>query len=254
MRRALVFLFAALSMKAQSTDSAMFPDTTQLEHMAARFAPTPLTMDVSHLNDGDRNALIKLIEAGRVVDDIFLQQLWKGNERLYQELRQDTSPLGKARLHLFWIYKGPWADLEGHRAFLPDVPERKPPGANFYPEDMTRPEFEQWVATLPEKDAQLAKSFFTVIRRNSQARHLEIVPYYEAYRDDRFLRASSGSGKIGGNRSGFNLAQLLEICVANLVRLHRKAELRQPGQRAREMIDRIIGDGHGAGTAFVMDL
>ena len=171
-------------MNAQSTAATALPDTAQLEHMAARFAPTPLTVDLSHLNDGDRKAVVKLIEVGRVIDDIFLQQLWKGNERLYQELRQDTSPLGKARLHLFWIYKGPWADLEEHRAFLPNVPEREPLGANFYPEDMTRPEFEHWAAALPEKDAQLAKSFFTVIQRNSQLRHLEIVPYYNVYRDD----------------------------------------------------------------------
>ena len=55
----------------------------------------------------------------------------------YEQLQKDTTPLGKARLHYFWINKGPWSDLDDHTAFLPGVPERKPLGANFYPEDMT---------------------------------------------------------------------------------------------------------------------
>jgi hypothetical protein len=49
---------------------------------------------------------------------------------------------------------------------------------------MTREEFEHWVAALPEKDGELAKSFFTVIRRDPQSRHLETVPYYREYRED----------------------------------------------------------------------
>jgi hypothetical protein len=184
MRPSLAFLFFSMAMNAKTSVVAAFPDTAELARMAARFAATPLKVDVARLDPGDREALIKLIEAGRVIDDIFLQQLWSGNEKLYRELRQDTSPLGRARLHMFWINKAPWSDLDGHRAFLPGVPERKPLGANFYPEDMTREEFEHWVAGLPEKDAELAKSFFTVIRRNPTNRQLETVPYFREYRND----------------------------------------------------------------------
>ncbi len=183
MRRILVLLSALFFMNAQSLVATAFPDTAELEQMAARFAPTPLTVDTSHLSEGDRKALVKLVEAGRVIDDIFLQQLWSGNEKLYRQLQQDSSPSGKARVRLFQIYKGPWSDLDEHRAFMPGVPERKPLGANFYPEDMTREEFEHWVSGLPEKEAALAKSFFTVIRRDPK-RRLEIVPYYRAYHED----------------------------------------------------------------------
>jgi hypothetical protein len=184
MRRPLALLFFTIAMNARTNVTAVFPATTELEQMARRFAPTPLKVDVPRLNPGDREALIKLIEAGRAIDHIFLQQLWSGNEGLYRQLRQDTSPLGRARLHMFWINKGPWSDLDGHRAFLPGVPERKPLGANFYPEDMTREEFEHWVAGLPEKDAKVAKSFFTVIRRNPNHRQLETVPYFREYHHD----------------------------------------------------------------------
>jgi hypothetical protein len=68
-------------------------------------------------------------------------------------------------------------------AFLPGVPERKPLGANFYPEDMTKVEFETWVKTLPEKDQEAATGFFTVVRRDENKK-LKLVPYSEEYKAD----------------------------------------------------------------------
>ena len=57
----------------------------------------------------------------------------------------------------------------------------KPPGANFYPEDMTKEEFEGWVKTLDAKSKDAAQGFFTVIRRDPQHR-LKSVPYSTEYR------------------------------------------------------------------------
>src|SRR5579864_8290684 len=176
--------------------AANIPDLAQLEKMIARFAPTELRADVSKLSPGDRQALAKLVEASRVLDDIFLQQLWGGNDALDTKLRRDTTPLGKARLHYFWINKGPWSSLDDWTAFLPAVPEKKLPGANFYPEDMTRAEFEAWVKTLPEAERQKAQGFFTVIRRDAN-RKLKFVPYSEEYKTDlaksaRLLEEAAG--------------------------------------------------------------
>jgi hypothetical protein len=155
----------------------------QLQEMTARFAPVAIRVDTSKLSPGDRNALVKLIEAGRVVNHIFLQQIWSGNLALENKLRVDTSPLGKARLEYFLLNKGPWSDLDEHRAFLPDVPERKPLGANFYPEKMTREQFESWVKTLsPDARAQ-AEGFFTVIRSGASGT-FRAVPYSEEYKTD----------------------------------------------------------------------
>jgi len=155
---------------------AVIPALPDLNHMIVRFAPTELRVDTSSLSAGDHKALIKLIEASRMIDDIFLTQLWSGNHNLLRELEKDKSPLGKARLHYFLINKGPWSDLDAHEAFLPGVPPRKLPGANFYPPDMTKAEFEKWA----DHDA---KGFFTVIERDS-AGHLESVPYSNAYEKD----------------------------------------------------------------------
>ncbi|MGH9500962.1 MAG: dipeptidyl-peptidase 3 family protein [Terriglobales bacterium] len=167
---------------------AELPDRVELDKMAARFAPTPLRVDTAGLSSGDRQALVKLIEAARILNDIFLKQLWDGNTALYARLQKDTSMLGKARLNYFWINKGPWSDIDQFKAFLPEVPPRKPPGANFYPENMTKDDFERWVAQLTPKEQDDAKSFFTIIRwkENSQSpvNNLIAIPYSEAYADD----------------------------------------------------------------------
>jgi len=172
------------------------PDLAQLEKMTARFAPTELRADISKLAPRDRQALVKLIEASRILNDIFLQQLWSGNEALYAKLQRDTTPLGKARLHYFWINKAPWSDLDDYAAFIPAVPPKKLPGANFYPEDMTRAEFESWVKTLSAPEREHAESFFTVIRRDAN-RHLTSVPYSQEYKTDlakaaRLLEEAAG--------------------------------------------------------------
>ena len=159
------------------------PDLAHLKEMSARFAPVKITYDTSRLSDGDRKALARLIDAAKALNLLFMDQLWSGDRALYAQLQKDATPLGKERLHYFWLNKGPWSDLDGHTAFLPGVPERKPLGANFYPEDMKREEFESWVKTLSAADRQQAEGFFTLIRRGAD-QHLTLVPYSKAYAAD----------------------------------------------------------------------
>lgn len=170
--KTLAFLLVTMTVSA-----ATIPDLAGLERMSARFARTELRVDPSSLSAGDQKALVKLIQAARVIDDIFLEQMWSGNPGLYKELQHDKSPLGQARLHYFWLNKGPWSALDAHAAFLPGVPDHKLPGANFYPESMTKEQFDAWAKKHPE-----AIGFFSVIRQGSKG--LELVPYNQAYERD----------------------------------------------------------------------
>jgi hypothetical protein len=172
--RHLVVLLAA---------AAVMPDLNQLTQMSARFAPVTLKYDTAALSAGDRRALLKLVEAARVLNRVFLDQLYSGNGELYARLQRDETPLGRARLRYFWLNKGPWSDLDDHAAFVPGVPARKPAGANFYPPDMTREEFEAWVKTLPAAEREQAVGFFTVVRRDAH-RQLSLVPYNKEYAAD----------------------------------------------------------------------
>jgi hypothetical protein len=192
MRRLLTFLLVSTIMAtaqktpapASSPNSA--PTADELNQMAARFAPVNLEVDLSSLSVGDKKALTKLIEAGRIVNHLFMQQFWSGDLALYQKLQQDKTPLGKARLHYFWINKGPWSEIDEHKAFLPEVPAKKPAGANFYPEDMTKEEFEAWAKTLYPESKEQAEGFFTVIRRGAdkKLKNLKSVPYSDEYKSD----------------------------------------------------------------------
>jgi hypothetical protein len=174
MRRWIALLFPmALALAA-------VPDLAELNRMIARFAPAPVTADTSKLAPGDQQAIAKLIDAAHVIDAIFREQLWSGNPALKDRLAKDTTPLGKARYHYYLINNGPWSDLDDHAAFLPDVPAKKPAGENFYPEDMTKAEFEAWLKKLPKAQQDQATGFFTLIRRGAN-KALTIVPYSQAY-------------------------------------------------------------------------
>ncbi|MBZ5628612.1 MAG: hypothetical protein LAO06_07075 [Acidobacteriia bacterium] len=179
------FLLIALLLTCMSVAPVAeekLPDLAQLNAMAARFAPTPLRVDTARLSAGDQQALVKLIQAARVLDTIYMNQLWSGDLALYKKLQTDKAPLGQARLHYFWINKGPWEDLNEFHAFIPGVPARKPLGANFYPLDLTKDGFEQWLATLSPEQQEQGKGFFTVIRQ--QGARLGIVSYNQEYRAD----------------------------------------------------------------------
>jgi Peptidase family M49 len=170
MKRIVVLLAAA----------AVMPERAQLKEMTARFAPVKLKYDESKLSAGDRKALPKLVEAAEVINLIFMDQLWSGNRALYAKLEADQTPLGQARAHYYWLNKGPWSDLDHHTAFVPGVPASKPEGANFYPADMTKEEFEAWAKALPKEARDQAEGFFTVIHRDS-AKKLTAVPYSKEY-------------------------------------------------------------------------
>jgi hypothetical protein len=166
-----------------SQQTASAPGVEELRQMAARFAPTRLEVNTNGLSAGDKKALVKLIQAAKVVDRIFLRQIWAGNPALYEKLQQDKTPLGRARLHYFGINKSPWSEIDEHKAFLPAVPPKKPAGANFYPQDMTKEEFESWANKLYPDSKQYAEGFFTVIRRDEKGK-LKFVPYSTEYRSD----------------------------------------------------------------------
>lgn len=158
------------------------PNTVKLQSMTARFAPTDITADLSKLSPADRGVLAKLVEASKILDALFLRQVWSGNESMLLDLARDGTPEGRARLHYFLINKGPWSRLDHDQMFVAGAPP-KPDGANFYPEGTPKAEIERWIASLPDADRARATSFFTVIRRGPSGA-LTIVPYSVEYQSE----------------------------------------------------------------------
>ncbi|MGC4120339.1 MAG: hypothetical protein QM765_38310 [Myxococcales bacterium] len=76
--------------------------------------------------------------------------------------------------------RGPFSSLDEHQSFVPGTPARKPLGAGFYPDDMTKEEFETFVKTLAPSEQEQATGFFSVILRGPDKK-LAVVPYNHAY-------------------------------------------------------------------------
>src|SRR4029079_9946334 len=154
----------------------------ELAKKISRFAPTVLTANIARLSRVDRKALSKIIAAAKLLDPLFLRQVWSGNDALHQKLQADTSPAGRQRLHYFLINDGPWSRLDNNEPFIEGVAREKPPQANFYPDDITKDEFNAWANGLPAAEKEKATGYFYAIRRDPNGK-LMSVPYSEAYRD-----------------------------------------------------------------------
>jgi len=158
-----------------------------LQAKSARFAPTDLTADITALPANEREALAHMVRAAQVMDALFLEQVWAGNEAMLYNLIKDESPLGKARLHEFLINKGPWARLDHNAGFIPGAPE-KLPSANFYPDGATKAEVEKWINSLGGAEKTGATGFFTTIRRGPDGRFIA-VPYSIEYQGELAIAA-----------------------------------------------------------------
>jgi len=155
-----------------------------LDKKIARFAPVDIAADISGLPANESGALAHIVRAARLMDGLFLEQVWAGNPALMAQLAADDSTEGRARLHYFLINKGPWSRLDKNESFLgPEygVPA-KPEQANYYPGDATKAEIEAWMAKLSPADRAVANGFFSVIRRDASGK-LIAVPYNVAYQN-----------------------------------------------------------------------
>src|SRR5262252_2622235 len=178
---AIGFMVAALVTAFIRAQESAVPDTQKLQQMAARFAPTDITADLSKVSDADRRVLGTLVEASKIIDALFLRQVWSGNNELLMQLARDDSPAGRARLHYFLINKGPWSRLDHNASFVPGVPP-KPAGASYYPETASKGDLDRWIQSLPEQDRARATGFFTVVRRAGSG--FTLVPYNIEYQGE----------------------------------------------------------------------
>jgi hypothetical protein len=184
----IMSLAAASAVAAGLAAQTHVPDAAQLKAMTARYAPVDLTADVAALPANERQALASLLEAAKVMDSLFLRQVWGGNETMLLDLLHDSSDSGRARLHYFMINKGAWSRLDHNEIFVAGAPP-KPEQGNFYPAGATKAEIEAWIKTLPEAERKTATGFFTTIRRAPNGA-FTAVPYSTEYQGELALVAA----------------------------------------------------------------
>ena len=156
-----------------------------LKEKIAQFAPVELKYDSTDLNERQRMVVRKLFEASQIIDTIFLNQVYSKNRGIKFKLENSSSEVDKLKLKYFDIMFGPFDRLDHNKPFIGD--EQKPKGANFYPENMTKEDFNNWIKEHPEDDSSFTSSF-TVIRRENGK--LVAIPYSEFYKNELTKAAS----------------------------------------------------------------
>jgi hypothetical protein len=141
-------------------------EVSQMQKNVNEYAEFTLTADLSHLSENQKKMIPILIEVAEIMDDIFWKEAYGDKEALLVSLNDDA-----ARTFVKYNY-GPWDRLKGNVPFIEGVGE-KPAGAQYYPTDMTKEEFE----AFDDKDK---KSLYTVIKRNDKG-GLYSVPFHEAF-------------------------------------------------------------------------
>ncbi len=131
-----------------------------------RYRSVQLTADLSHLNDQQRQMLEKLIAAGQQMDQAFWFQAL-GDPANFKPVDKDM------QMH-FEINYGPWDRLKNNQAFMQNAGV-KPAGANFYPPDMSKDEFEKYLTDNPDSAATM-KSLYTFVRRGESG-ELRTIDY-----------------------------------------------------------------------------
>ncbi len=145
------------------------------QHNAARlnkkYATVKLEADLSGLSGNQKKLIVHLIEAAKLMDQAFWREAYGNNRALMGSIKNPG-------LKKFTrINYGPWDRLDGNKPFIAGS-RPKPAGANFYPFDMTKDEFERHIKNNP-KDEEAFRGLYTFIKRNADGR-LFAVPYKNA--------------------------------------------------------------------------
>lgn len=144
----------------------------------AKIARIRMEPDTSFLTTEERQVVNHLIEAADLMSAIYLRQVHPDNPRFRAEIESGSDSDTPLLLDMFDLHFGPWDTLAEYRPFWGNA--RLPEGAGFYPPDLTREEFDAYVAAHPEEKQALLGPY-TVVKR--QGDRLVAVPYSQEYRE-----------------------------------------------------------------------
>ena len=140
----------------------------------AKLATVNMAVDTSYLTAEEREVVNLLNQAANLMSEIYKRQHTPDYDRLRAEVVARNDP---RLLEKFDAFFGPWDPIEDDRPFFGDKP--KPPGAGFYPVDLTKEQFDAYLQAHPDQ-AEALTNPYTVVRR--QGDRLVAVPYSQAYK------------------------------------------------------------------------
>ena len=157
--------------KVVSTDAMVSaPEISENEQYASQrkaiYAPFELKADLSHLSANQKQMITVLIDAAEIMNDLFWQQSYGDKAQLLKSVKHQDSK------DFIAINYGPWDRLADNKSFVDGI-SAKSPGANIYPQDMTKEELE--ASDLADK-----RGLYSMIRRDSEGK-LIAIPYSEFF-------------------------------------------------------------------------
>jgi len=164
----LVVATAVFSCNSTSKKESKMDVNHEIKQKADEFVSFKLTSDLTVLTEKEKQMLPLLLEASKIIDDIYWKQAFGDKNLLF------SGTLDEYTEKFLNINYGPWERLNNNKPFIQGVGE-KPAGANFYPSDITKEEFEAW-------DESTKTSLYTVVKRGGD-RKLKSVPYHIEYKE-----------------------------------------------------------------------
>lgn len=154
--------------RTSTANTGVASPATDAAARLARYTSVRLTPDLTALTDNERRMIPLLIDAAKAMDEVFWIQAYGDRSALM------SSTSDPAARRFEDVNYGPWDRLDDNRPFVVGI-GRRPPGANYYPADMTKAEFEAEVANGGAR-ADSLKSLYTMIRRDASG-HLTAIPF-----------------------------------------------------------------------------
>ncbi len=190
----------------KTQEGAMNDIQETLKARIAIYAPVAITVDVSGLSANDKQALKLLVEAGKLADQVFWKQTSPEAVPLRDSLKNLTTPEGKLAYEFVMINYGPYDRIDEGKRYIGSGAAKKPPVANFYPQDLTKEEFESYIQKNPkEKDA--LESQYSVVKREGDK--LTAIPYAKEYPEvGQIAQKLEEASKIADNKSLKNYLKL----------------------------------------------
>ena len=165
MKKTIILLATVLSFSA-CKEAAKESKTSPYQALADQYAEFTLTTDVTKLTENEKKMIPLLIQVSDLMEEIFWQNAYGDKNQLFEGVTDNA--LSK----YLSINYGPWDRLNDNTPFIEGV-KAKPAGANFYPHDMTKEEFE---ALQDERKTD----WYSIIRRDENGA-LKVIPFHEAY-------------------------------------------------------------------------
>ncbi len=141
----------------------------EIKKKADEFVSFKLTTDLSVLTEKEKQMLPLLFEAAKIMDNIYWKEAFGNKEELF------NPGMDEYTVKFLNINYGPWERLNDNKPFLPGYGE-KPAGANFYPIDLTKAEFESW-------NNDTKTSLYTLVRRDEDG-NLKSIPYHIVFENE----------------------------------------------------------------------